>query len=541
MNELRCSCGQQNPHGTILCGGCGKPLEEQSKKQSMLNMRYEGAARRSQTYSKTFIDKIWNFFSSVKVGVWIIILLLVASSLGTIFPQEMYIPPTVNPSEYYHDEYGFLGQLYYELGFHNLYDSWWYLLLMAALTISLIIASVDRFFPLYRSLKNQRVKKHINFMRKQRLVSETPDKGSSDNEELVKFLKSKKYKVRTDGDAILAEKGRFSRWGPYVNHIGLIIFLIGGMLRFFPGMFVDHNLWLREGDIEVIPGTNGEYYLENEQFLVELYDEEDEVFQEAIQRSGGAVVKTYESSVTLYKREENSLVGSVPELQEIESYQIRVNDPFKFDGFALYQVNYKLNELNKMMFTLENGETDETIGEFTVDLFNPDDMYQLSNNYTVALKDYFPDYYLKDDVPSTKSPIPDNPAFIFEVNSPNQNRNEVSFLTIGQNFDPTDENIYTIKLAGLDMKNVTGLTVRKDYTLPILFVGGFIFMIGLVQGSYWTHRRIWISQEEDKVILAAHTNKNWFGIRREIDEVTDRFGLKEVVDRDEETPKGEEL
>ncbi len=26
MNNLSCSCGQQNPQGTDLCGGCGKPL-----------------------------------------------------------------------------------------------------------------------------------------------------------------------------------------------------------------------------------------------------------------------------------------------------------------------------------------------------------------------------------------------------------------------------------------------------------------------------------------------------------------------------------
>ena len=56
-------------------------------------MRYEGSARRSQTYNKTIIDKIWNFFSSVKIGVTLIVITLIASAVGTIFPQEMYIPP----------------------------------------------------------------------------------------------------------------------------------------------------------------------------------------------------------------------------------------------------------------------------------------------------------------------------------------------------------------------------------------------------------------------------------------------------------------
>ena len=68
----------------------------------------------------------------------------------------------------------------------------------------------------------------------------------------------------------------------------LIIFLIGGMLRFVPGMYVDSVLWLREGETKVIPETNGEYYLKNNQFILEVYDKDkdNEVFDEAIDRAG---------------------------------------------------------------------------------------------------------------------------------------------------------------------------------------------------------------------------------------------------------------
>ncbi|MDF1512129.1 cytochrome c biogenesis protein ResB, partial [Robertmurraya sp. DFI.2.37] len=76
-------------------------------------------------------------------------------------------------------------------------------------------------------------------------------------------LAMKRYKIREEYGNILAEKGRFSRWGPYVNHCGLIIFLFGGILRFVPGMYIDDMLWIREGETKVIPETNGEYYLEN--------------------------------------------------------------------------------------------------------------------------------------------------------------------------------------------------------------------------------------------------------------------------------------
>ena len=80
MKDVKCECGHVNPHGTVLCEACGKVLDEQSQDKPLLDMRYEGSARRSQTYNKTIVDKIWNFFSSVKVGVWLIVITLVASA-----------------------------------------------------------------------------------------------------------------------------------------------------------------------------------------------------------------------------------------------------------------------------------------------------------------------------------------------------------------------------------------------------------------------------------------------------------------------------
>ena len=92
-------------------------------------MRYEGSARRSQTYNKTIIDKIWNFFSSVKVGVWLIIITLLLQPLELFFRRKCTFHNTMPAAEYYQEQYGWFGKLYYQLGFHNLYSSWWYLLI----------------------------------------------------------------------------------------------------------------------------------------------------------------------------------------------------------------------------------------------------------------------------------------------------------------------------------------------------------------------------------------------------------------------------
>lgn len=48
------------------------------------------------------------------------------------------------------------------------------------------------------------------------------------------------------------------------------------MLRFVPGMYVDETLWVREGETAAIPGTDGKYYLKNNQFSVETYNSKTE-------------------------------------------------------------------------------------------------------------------------------------------------------------------------------------------------------------------------------------------------------------------------
>lgn len=543
MKEVNCECGHKNPYGTILCESCGKPFGEEEKSNEILNMRYEGSARRSQTYKRTVIDKIWNFFSSVKVGVWIIIVLVVASAIGTLFPQEMYIPPNVSPSTYYEEEYGIVGAIYYKLGFHNLYSSWWYIILLAALATSIIVASLDRFIPLYRSLKNQRVTRHNSFLKRQRIFGITKTSDADDILDRAKSeLKKKRYNVREENGNILAEKNRFSRWGAYVNHTGLIIFLIGSMLRFFPGMYVDDLLQLRDGETKVIPGTDGEYYLTNNEFIVELYDEEDEQYQGAIEKTDqGLVVKNYQTNATLYKRVGEVVAGKEPKLTKVEEFPIRVNEPLKFDGFALYQSSYKLNEFTSMSFDLERKSDSEKFGTFTIDLLNPEETYDLGNGYAVEIMDYFPDFTFNEKgEPTSQSKAPNNPAFIFRMITPDTPDGEVSFVAIRQTLEPLGETTHKISFSGVETTNSTVLTVRKDYTLWILIVGGSIFMIGVVQGMYWHHRRIWISQKENEVWIAGHTNKGWFGLKNEMDQISEKIGLESPTDRVEENNKANE-
>ncbi|MEH7437266.1 cytochrome c biogenesis protein ResB [Neobacillus drentensis] len=517
MKDVKCECGHVNPHGTVLCEACGKVLDEQENDKQLLDMRYEGSARRSQTYNKTFIDKIWNFFSSVKVGVWLIIITLIVSTLGTILPQEMYI--NLPPEVYYKQEYGWFGELYYDLGLHDLYGSWWYLLLIAMIGISLVICSLDRVVPLYKALKAQRVTRHEGFLKRQRVFGVNEYSDTDDITTIKKHLKERRYNVREENGDLLAEKGRFSRWGPYINHVGLIIFLFGGMLRFIPGFYINEDLWVREGETAVVPETNGQFFIKNNQFILQHYDKnKDKTFEKAINRAG-EVVKNYQSNVVLYKRVGKNLPGEKPELKKIKDYKIQVNKPLSYEGYSIFQSSFR-SEMNSMSFSLIDKSTNQSFGDLKVDLLDPKDKYDLGNGYSVEILNFFPDFeFDKNGEPTTKSRVPNNPAFIFRMITPDKPKGETAFIAIRQNIEPFGDNKYKIAFKGIETKNVSGFIVRKDSSLWAIILGGIIFMIGVIQGAYWNHRRIWVQKKNGQVWIAAHTNKNWYGLKREIETV----------------------
>ncbi|HET7629222.1 MAG TPA: cytochrome c biogenesis protein ResB [Bacillales bacterium] len=534
MDKTICECGHDNPYGTILCEACGKPLEEERTRE-LLTMRYEGSARRSQTYKRTAIDKVWNFFSSVKVGVTLIVLVFSASAIGTIFPQAVYIPPQADPASFYREQYWIFGELYYRMGFDHLYSSWWFIVLIALLGLSTIIASIDRGVPLYRALKNQSVTRHDIFMRRQRLFSQTETKAVTETMAAAeRALREKRYNIREADGNVFAEKGKFSRWGAYVNHCGLIIVMIGAMLRFFPGMYIDKNFWVSEGQTKKIPGTNGEYYIENHDFILEMYDKNDDRFGKAVrEEANGMLPKNYQTNVTLYRRTDEGILGSDPQLKKMKDDKIRVNHPLEFGDYAVYQVDFQINAFSKMSFSLSKKNNEKkSFGTFTVDLYDPKDVYRLKDGYKVKLLAYFPDFYFNDkNEPATKSPIPNNPAFVFKMFTPDKPEGETAFVAIRKNADINGTNEYKLNFAGLETKDISALNVHKDETLWIIVFGAILFMIGVVQGLYWQYRRIWLKRKDGEIWLAASTNKNWYGLQKDLQHVADAAALNEPKDK----------
>lgn len=532
LEEIKCSaCQHVNPPGTQLCQSCGNLINKDYDKKKIKDvMRYDGSAVRSKVRSQTLYDKIWNLFTSVRNGVIIIALIAIAAAIGTIFPQEYFIPIGANAEEYYQEHYGTLGFLYYQLGLHNLYSSWWFLILNGLLALSIIAASIDRGVPLFKTLYKQHVKKHDTFFKRQRLsvIEETTIEDEKVSRMVAK-LKKMRYKVSSDGENYLFEKGRFSRWGPYINHSGLILILIGSMLRFFPGMYIDEIIYISEGETLSIPTTENEYYIKNHQFIIENYDTEDnEVFSDALMNA--VVTENFQSDVTIYKNNNQGVVGSQPDLEKIEDYSIRVNHPYRFNGYEIFQSSFDSSQLKSMTFFLENSDGEQVGEPFEIDLKTPDELYHITDDTVISMRAYSPDFLEIDEAGAlvSQTPVPRNPAFVFEVQEQGQSP-ERMFIRIMGSTPITEGNEYNIRFQEAEEQVASVLTLKKDVTLPLFAIGFIIFLTGLFIGSYINHRRVWL-KNDSSFKIAAHTNKNYFGLKKELNKVLESEGLTSVED-----------
>ncbi|MFD1849642.1 cytochrome c biogenesis protein ResB [Oceanobacillus bengalensis] len=231
--------------------------------------------------------------------------------------------------------------------------------------------------------------------------------------------------------------------------------------------------------------------------------------------------------------------------------------------YTLYQQGYQINEFSKMTFKIYqlNDPEAEALGEFTVDLFDPKTEYEIDSEFRVEVVEYYPDYTLTEDQVRSKTKDSNNPAFVFNLYPPGSEDAEISFVgdVIGSaedlgidtsavdlqpmgnligafapSIDPTGENQYRILIDSIEFDRKSGLSIKRDYTIPLFVLGTLIFMIGVIQGMYWQHRRIWIHPKKEGILLAAHTNKNWFGLKKDIEKVIDGTSIQMVEEQKED-------
>ncbi|MHB8173117.1 MAG: cytochrome c biogenesis protein ResB, partial [Nitrospirota bacterium] len=187
------------------------------------------------------ITGIWNagrrFFLSLRLAVFLLIVLAVVSVFGTFIPQGQ-------DPDFYIRKYGVPHYRYLKfLGVIDLYHSWGFRAITALLAVNLLVCSIGRFKRLMQRTLRPNAEKTGEAIKNLRIHNELP--ASPGAEILERSLRDRKYKVVKRGSFIYGFKGKLGLWGDMVTHASILLVLLGGIIGSL-GMVGTVNVY--EGD-----------------------------------------------------------------------------------------------------------------------------------------------------------------------------------------------------------------------------------------------------------------------------------------------------
>jgi cytochrome c biogenesis protein len=109
------------------------------------------SATTERMHAKPFATVVWNFLISMKLAIWILIVLAVTSILGTVIEQNQ-------PPEKYHQVYeDWAYNLMDRINLFDMYHSWWFLLLLCLFTLNLTCCTIDRLPRVIRTVRKPKL------------------------------------------------------------------------------------------------------------------------------------------------------------------------------------------------------------------------------------------------------------------------------------------------------------------------------------------------------------------------------------------------
>lgn len=426
---------------------------------------------------------IWRRFVGIIANLKLAIILLLAIAIVSISGTVIEQAETLSFYQQNYPEspalYGFLTwKVILAWGLNHVYSTWWYLSLLIFFGASLTACTFTRQLPALKAARKWKFYQKPKQYEKLALSTEL-EQGSITA--LIPLLEQQNYQVWQEENTLYARKGIVGRIGPIIVHIGMLIVLAGGMWGIFTGFFAQESIpsgdtFAIQNIIELGPfGKNQlptDWSVKVNRFWID-YTENGDIDQ-------------FYSDL--------SVVGN--DGSEIKRETIRVNKPLRYDGVTFYQTNWsiaaaKVQLNNSPIFRLPVAKLD-TLG--MGDIWGtwiptkPD----MSTGVSMLIKDL------------------QGTALIY-----NQQGDLTSAIRIGQSIE-----IDGINLKLIDIIGSTGLQIKADPGVPIVYTGFALLMIGVVM-SYFSHSQIWALEVNNSFYFGAKTNRAQVSFEREMLEVID--------------------
>ncbi len=472
-----------------------------------------------QKSNKTFIDKVWDFCASVKLAIIIFAFISLTSIVGTILEQKA--EPARN-IEILTKLFGeslapALYNIFNKLGFMDMYHSWWFTALLVLFSVNLIICSLDRLPKIWKLVKEpiepmteEKIKKFI--INREIVLKGKPDKVRDTVIEAIKSARFHYKEIQEEKSyQFYSQKGNYSRLGVYLTHFSILIILIGAIIGIRLGF--KGYLNLPEGAVSNVVFSDVErgiplgFDIRCDNFDVEFY-------------GGSDMPKEYKSWLTVLKNG-----------KEVFRKSIVVNDPLTYEGITFYQSSYGLvpDSLDKGIFIFKLISNDGKFSDINLRL---GDSFQIPNtNISGKIVNFSPALKIDEHGHAfTYANQMNNPAVLIEFSESGKQKFSGWILKrYPETWQlPEGHRVEFIDYWGVEF---TGLQVRKDPGVWIVYLGCITISIGLFIAFFMNHRKIWVKIVEDKnntrVMIGATSNKNRAAFERKIDKIISILSKKQ--------------
>ncbi|MCL7487898.1 MAG: cytochrome c biogenesis protein ResB [Desulfobulbaceae bacterium] len=433
-------------------------------------------------------NPFWALFSSVKLALFLLFILAATSIIGTVVQQN-------KPPQFYVEVYGpNLARLMQTLSIPDMYNSWWFMILLALFSLNLIVCSLERIPNAWRLVTMDNLATAPERLQKMGMRKAVPVQGtvSESVEKTASFLADKGWKTdRRDlenGTLLFSQKGGWTRFGVYVVHSSILIILLGAIIGSprLANSLLGNPLFAFKGGVNIpeTQQTDVIYSFLTQKPLPLGFTVRCDSFD--IHYYPNGMVKDYVSILTVL---ENG--------QEVLTKKVVVNEPLIYNGITFYQSSYQ--PYQDFILTVKSEET----GLTTTDL-----------------------------VPYAKQVTWKEGGARFGIINMERRGEAVSRFKIWFTDDQGEpakfwlqpgrkavierpSGTYTLSAKQL---YATGLQVAKDPGVWWVYIGCGLMLVGLVIAFFMSHRKIWalIREEDGKVtvLFAGSANKNKLGFEK---------------------------
>lgn len=455
-------------------------------------------------------EKIWNFFASVDLAIALFIIISIGAAIGTIIPQQVEPEATVRFFSKFLSPYSAMKayEIVSLLDLNNLYHSWWFTFLLFMFALNLIVCSMDRLPTFLKSLKTPAHPLPYQVLEKMPIKKTVENLQPNVLNKIDGILKDKNFSTHVfetqDGIQIHGKKWSKTRLAVYLTHLSILIILIGALMGTFFGF---------RGSMNIVEGTGLNFAISDSGKAIPLgFEVKCDKF-EAEYYENSPIPKAYRSYIRILEN------GQVIKFDGKENVVVEVNQPFSYKGITFYQASYGFQPSEHAEFRFSY--FDKTGKEHKISARFEEKFNIPGASVTASVIDFSPALGVDEKgrlFNMDTNMI--NPAVLLSFNDKGKKTEKWILSKIPETWETPYGKLKFNELWGAQF---TGLQIRKDPGVPLIYIGSILMCIGLFISLFLKPITLFAIITKNNLKFYCPSSKASLMIEKQLDEIINKL------------------